>query len=144
MMIRRLVVLVVTVLTVMATNSLGSPASAAGGDQTNPQVVYLTKKEPGTNVLCPKGQDKMFIVRVTVRKGERIKSFGAFSLRLKSGRDRYDDGSRVSRRLVEYYFAVGRKAKVESSLSASFVYLELTDNAQPRATVEKQCFSRVP
>ena len=143
MLFRRLVVLVVATFA-MTSTSFGSPASAAGGDQTNPQVVYLTKKLPGTNVLCPKGQDKMFIVRVTVRKGERIKSFGAFSLRLKSGRDRYDDGSRVSRRLVKYYFAVGRKAKVESDLSASFVYLELTDNAHPKATVEKQCFSRVP
>ncbi|HRF28915.1 MAG TPA: hypothetical protein PL051_04770 [Candidatus Saccharibacteria bacterium] len=143
MLFRRLVVLVVATFA-MAGTSFSSPASADGGDQTNPQVVYLTKKEPGTNVLCPKGQDKMFIVRATVRKGERIKSFGAFSLRLKSGRDRYDDGSRVSRRLVEYYFAVGRKARVESDLSASFVYLELTEGAHPKATVEKQCFSRVP
>ncbi len=144
-MIRRLVVLVVSaILAGMMSTSFAPSATAMGGDQTNPQLVTLTKIKKGTNARCPKVRpDKMFRVNLRVQKGERIKTWGEFSLRV-DGRDRYGSGSRVNKRFVEFYFEVKRDAKVGRNLVNSFVYAEFSPGSNPRAVVERLCNSPVP
>lgn len=122
--------------------TLGLMAPAQAVDQ---QVVYLTGIKKGTNVACDKGFDKMFVVQMRVPKGERIRSHGAFTLTLKSGRQLDDIGHQVNRRLVEFYlFPPSRFAKVNRDKVRSYAFVELSQGATATARVHAMCMSRVP
>lgn len=119
---------------------LSAPAQAV--DQ---QVVYLTNIKKGTNASCNQGFDKMFVVSMRVPKGERIKSYGPFTLTLKNGRQLVDDGYQVNRRLLEYYyFPKSRKARVNRDKFESYAFAELSEGATTRTRVQAMCMSRVP
>lgn len=119
-----------------------APVSAQASEQ---QVVYLTSIKKGTNYACPKGTDKAFIVELRVPKGERIRTFGSFTLTLKSGKELTDLGYQVNRRLVEYYyFPKSRYARVNRDKALSYAYVELSEGATATARVRKQCMQRVP
>lgn len=123
--------------------SLGSVAPVQA--QTGEQVVYLTAIKPGTNVACGKNLDKMFTVQLRVPKGERIRTYGAFTLTLKSGKQLVDDGYRLNRRLVEYYFyPKSRFARVKRNLAHSYAYVGLSEGAVATATVSKRCLADIP
>lgn len=141
-MFHKLVVLVVAAVVVMAGLAAASPASASPVvASSQEQVIYLTKIKPGTNRPCKVGFDKMFRVNLKVPKGKRIKSWGDFSLRV-NGHDRLDEGSPVGKRLVEFYYPVGRKAKVARDLAKSYGYVTVSPGATPRAVVERLCNSQ--
>lgn len=131
-----LAALILTVLTL----GLAAPAQAVGQ-----QVVYLTSIKKGTNASCDEGFDKMFIVQLRVPKGERIRTYGPFTLTLRSGKQLVDDGYKVNRRLVEYYyFPKSRFARVNRDKTFSYAFAELSEGAQATARVHKMCMSRVP
>ena len=122
------------------TLGLSAPAQAVGQ-----QVVYLTSIKQGTNVACDRGFDKMFIVQMRVPKGERIRTYGAFTVTLRSGKTLVDDGYKVNRRLVEYYFfPKSRFARVNRDKALSYTFAELSEGAMATARVRKECMSRVP
>lgn len=123
------------------TLGLATPVQATVGEQ----VVYLTSIKPGTNTACDEGFDKMFIVQLRVPKGERIRTYGAFTLTLRSGAELVDDGYKVNRRLVEYYyFPKSRFARVNRDLARSYAYAGLSEGAVATARVRRECMSRVP
>lgn len=122
------------------TLGLASPVQAV-----NEQVVYLTDIKPGTNLACGKNLDKMFTVQLRVPKGERIRTYGAFTLTLKGGTQLSDDGYKLNRRLVEYYFyPKSRFARVKRNLARSYAYVGLSEGAVATATVSKRCLADIP
>jgi len=111
------------------------------------KVTYLSGYEPDTNLACPEGSDKMFIVSLEVNKNERIDTFGSFSLKIKGFTDPLvDSGYRFNDQLVEYYFfPTSREAKVLlADLTQSYTFGQYSVGAHDRATVRRACQGQVP
>lgn len=117
-------------------------APVASAHPTATVVVYWEGAHaPGLNTACPEGAKSQFIVRLRVQKGEQIVSFANFKLHMKSGTDKYANGTRVSQRLVEFYVMAGRRAQPDSTHPRkSYAYpVELSEGADPRIRIIRTC-----
>lgn len=133
------VIFVISILSVV-----GLALSAAASPSI---VVYWQGAHaPGLNTACPEDTKTIFIAQLRVQKGERIVSYGNFKLRLKNGTDKYAEGTRVTRRLVEFYVFAGRFAKVDvAHPRRSYAYpVEVTEGANPRIRLMRTCVGTTP